>query len=434
LARVNVGWKTFLCEVRTLISMIWTCKFCTFENQSHSTSCKACSTSKASAKPNKFCPARGRFSLRKKPKKEAHDGIDYSRHYKNSKRKRAILESSATVKKEENDKTLAQGGTKRKRNQSQESKYVGITWDKTNNVWQAAAMIDNKSVFFGSNKSERNLAKSFRLQVKDLENEGHHLGDSNYGELKSKIRKKKKLKEGSNASEPEVKRRKNTRSHYEGRSLYCGVLFQTKPKPRFISNIRVNGRSKWIGQDRDQHELARLVRETCVQLVEEGAVLSNPSYGFRRDGRPLDHVLIARNSSDLNSTISNADNSSDEEDIADLTTDLVKFSSARAVHEIKLEYANPLVAVIEAHENDMKRRKALASVKSLLDELLDILPPAFGKYKNLLEENGFNDEVVWDVALQGESTQFLERLLKHNFHGQVLFKKMKQIRTERRKI
>merc|ERR1712150_282112 len=110
-----------------------------------------------------FAPREADSLCGRNQKKQDHDGIDYSLHYsENSKRRRVILESSTTVKKEKNNQTLAQGGTKRKRNQSQESKYVGITWNETNNVWQAAAMIDNKSVFFGSNKSERVLAKSFR--------------------------------------------------------------------------------------------------------------------------------------------------------------------------------------------------------------------------------------------------------------------------------
>lgn len=415
--------------------MKWSCVFCTFDNERNSEICAACSTRKGASKANKFSPVPGRFSLRT-PSKKIYDGIDYTYAPETTpKRKRTRLQPKTLVvrkkkkkepakqkrrkeeTKEERPARTKKKGKKRKRKEI-ESQYVGMRWVKANKIWKAQAFVDHQSVFFGSGKDEHELAKSFRDQVKDLEEEGHALGNPNYGQLRSKKRKRRKLQKPTKESKfiglswdvenkkwqargkvdgswvlfgkdsndsrlagkvrekcadlskqgkvPEAKYgfHIGNRSHYEGRSKYFGILYQSKPKSRFVSNVRVDGMSRWVGQHYDQEVLARLVRKRCVEIVEEGGVLSNPLYGYRRDGEPIEHsdeVLIPKNSSDLNtenSNVLNADNSSDEEDIIyEEHGSLRKFNLlTKPLKRIKLEYKNPLVAVIEAHELQRKEK------------------------------------------------------------------------------
>jgi len=484
--------------------MVWTCEFCTFLNEVDSSEfCAICSTKRGASKANVFAPAQGRFKLRTKRNKahrNSEEGVDYTYEPAQKRKKRLLGSRKAKIKKEtpEHQRT-EKSRKKRKRKTPKESQYVGIDWDHSKNAWIANAFVDNKNVYFGSGQDEHDLAKSFRDQVEDLEDEGRALGSPKYGQRKNsrlKRRKTKKEKQessfiglswdadnvtwqakgkvdgnwvlfGTDKNEHKLAERVRqecaqlaeqgkqldkrygfhigSRNHYEGRSLYFGILFQEKPKPRFTANIRVDGESRWIGQNSDQHELAKLLRKRCKEIVKEGGVLSNPLYGMRRDGLAVDNhieeVLIPKN---LNTHIENAEESDEEE--ADAGGAITKFNLlSKPIHEIQLEYENPLVAVIEAHELQRRKKPPPLTLKDpsfplngkkeqygLIHKLFEVLPPAFEKYRALLEENGFDDEVVWDVALQG--TSFLERLLKHNFHGQVLFKKMKQVRRKQLKL
>jgi len=485
--------------------MVWTCEFCTFANQLTSSEfCAICSTKRGASKANVFAPAQGRFKLRtqrNKAHKKSSEGIDYT-YESAKKRKKRVLGSGKpkTKKGKPEHQRTEKTRKKRKRKAPKESQYVGIDWDNSKKTWVATAFVDNKSVYFGSGQDEHDLAKSFRNQVEDLEDEGRALGSPKNGQRKKSRMKRRKTKKekqessfiglswdadnakwqakgkvdgnwilfGTEKNEHKLAARvrqqcaqlaeegkhldkqygfhTGSRNHYEGRSLYFGILFQEKPKPRFTANIRVDGESMWIGQNSDQHELAKLLRKRCKEVVKEGGVLSNPLYGMRRDGLAVDNhieeVLIPKN---LNTHIENAEESDDEEE-TDANDLIAKFNFlSKPIREIQLEYENPLVAVIEAHELQRRKKPPPLTLKDpsfslngkketcgLIHKLFEVLPPTFEKYRALLEENGFDDEVVWDVALQG--TTFLERLLKHNFHGQVLFKKMKQVRRKQLKL
>jgi len=55
-----------------------------------------------------------------------------------------------------------------KRKQNATSKYVGVIYEKRRNKWRAACSVNNKSIFIGYFKTEKQAKRAYNMYIKEL--------------------------------------------------------------------------------------------------------------------------------------------------------------------------------------------------------------------------------------------------------------------------
>jgi len=172
-----------------------------------------------------------------------------------------------------------QGMVREYKSFTKSSQYIGVFFDKNNNVWKASTSYCNKNYYLGTFSTEEDAARAYDKKVLELYGE-----DANLNLPDSTIEKLAEVKlENINTKDAEhcyekcsIIRQGNYYREIPKTSKYIGVSVRNRPNKKWKARISHYKKEYRLGDFLSEEDAARAYDKKALELYGESAKLNFP--------------------------------------------------------------------------------------------------------------------------------------------------------------